>query len=60
MMKVRDFSNTGVLLLGTLNPGGKVGDVVEIQIQGTKEEAPLVKAEIVRYDENNVALRFCD
>lgn len=60
MMKVRDFSDTGVYLLGRLSGEPRLDDVVEVQIQGLPIEAPRVEAKIVRIEQSGLALEFCN
>ncbi len=59
MMKVRDFSDSGVYLLGKLDAQPELEDLVEIQIQGLPVTAPKVPAKIVRIEKVGIAFRFC-
>ena len=60
MMKVRDFSDTGVYLLGQLSGESAFDEVVEIQVQGLPVEAPRVEAKIVRIEKAGLAFEFCN
>lgn len=59
-LKTRDLSNGGVYLESSEGPFPAVGTIVYLRVkQGFQgEEAPLVKAEIVRLDNDGFALRF--
>jgi len=60
MMKVRDFSDTGVYLWGRLSGEPKLDEVVEVQVQGLPVEAPRVEAKIVRIEKTGLAFEFCN
>jgi hypothetical protein len=59
ILRTRDLSHGGLYAYrdGHQLPG--VGSVVEVQVQDTPEEAPIVTMEIVREDDAGVGLRFC-
>ena len=59
MMKLRDFSDSGVYLLGQVNGRPELEDLVEIQIQGLPVTAPKVPAKIVRIEKAGMAFQFC-
>jgi len=59
MMKVRDFSDSGVYLLGQFSDRPELEDFVEIQIQGLPVTAPKVPAKIVRIEKAGIAFQFC-
>ena len=60
-LKTRDLSNGGVYLESSEGPLPAVGSIVYLRVkQGFQdgEDAPLVKAEIVRLDNDGFALKF--
>lgn len=57
-MKVHDFSDRGVFLIGACTSMPGIGSVVKLQMQGLNEPAPVVSARIVRFEASGVALVF--
>lgn len=55
--RTRDVSDAGVYLLSDIALGLSVGDEVHIQAQDL-EDAPILKARVVRIDKAGVALIF--
>ncbi len=58
----RDISDGGAYVLsGAGQPLPKLGDVVEVQVQGLPGgEAPVVRMRVVRIDPNGIGLQFID
>lgn len=56
--RTRDVSDAGVYLLADIVPGLSVGDEVQIQAQDL-DDAPVLKARVVRIEKAGVALIFC-
>jgi hypothetical protein len=58
-VKMRDMSDGGVFLFTSDCAGLPVGETVEIQSTDI-EDAPVLKAQIVRHETAGIALRFLD
>lgn len=60
MVWTRDVSDGGVFLITNDTKLPPIGSVVEGQVQGSMENAPIIKMEIVRVDCNGVGVKFCN
>ena len=60
MVWTKDLSDGGVFLITKDVKLPPVGSVVEGQVQGSMENAPIIKMKIVRVDRDGVGLKFCD
>jgi len=56
--RTRDLSDGGAFLFVDINPGLRVGAQVTVQAQDVAAEAPLVRARVVRVEDNGIALMF--
>jgi len=59
-VNVRDVSDEGVYLLLDVTTLPSMGSVMQGQVQGLLEHAPLLSLKIVRYDEDGVGLLLVD
>lgn len=58
-LHTRDISDGGAYIDAEGNPLPRVGEVVNVQLQGIGEgEAPIVKMRIVRFDKGGIGLQF--
>ena len=60
LMKVRDVSNNGAFLICDWKDMPPLGSVIEMQVQDLAEEAPKVRAKLIRFASNGVGVAFCD
>lgn len=59
-VNVRDVSDEGVYLLLDVTTLPSMGSVMQGQVQGLLEHAPMLSLKIVRYDEDGVGLLLVD
>ena len=60
MVWTKDLSDGGVYLITNDIKLPPIGSVVEGQVQGSMESAPVIKMKIVRVECDGVGLQFCD
>jgi hypothetical protein len=58
MLHTQDVSDNGVYILCDDQSIPPLGDLIDVQIQGLPQEAPIVKARIVRVDMDGMGLEF--
>ena len=56
---LKDISVGGVYLEMDDISRFQVGDIVQLQIQGTAQETPEIEAEVVRVSDSGMGLKFC-
>ena len=59
ILRTRDLSHGGLFVYRDQHRLPPVGTVVEVQVQDTPEEAPIVAMVIVREDDEGVGMQFC-
>ncbi len=60
VVMMRDFSDGGLFLLTKDLPVPPVGTIVEVQALCFGDQAPVLKAKIVRSNADGIGLMFCD
>lgn len=60
MVWTRDLSDGGVFLITNDIKLPPIGSVVEGQVQGSMENPPTIKMEIVRVERDGVGVKFCN
>ena len=60
ILNMRDMSDSGVFLITEQHNMPAVGSVVELQVQGLLDEAPIIKARIMRSEKEGIGLEFCE
>jgi len=59
VLRTRDLSHGGLFVYKDGHRLPAVGTVVEVQVQDTPHEAPVVRMEIVREDDEGLGMQFC-
>ena len=59
IVRTRDLSHGGLFVYRDQHQLPPIGTVVEVQVQDTPEEAPIVAMVIVREDDEGVGMQFC-
>ncbi|MCW9023769.1 MAG: PilZ domain-containing protein [Gammaproteobacteria bacterium] len=60
IVKTKNISDSGLFLIVEPTEMPAIGDVVQGQIQGMLDDAPVVKMKIVRVEEEGLGLQFID
>ncbi len=60
VFSTRDISDGGIFLACDAVSFPPVGAVVQVQVQGMAEAAPVRRMAVVRFEDDGVALRFVD
>ncbi len=58
LLKTRDISDGGIFLIAESDILLEVGHIVEVQVKGMNQQAPIVKMEVVRVEDEGMGLRF--
>ncbi|HEB58173.1 MAG TPA: PilZ domain-containing protein [Gammaproteobacteria bacterium] len=58
VMKMQDLTDRGIYILCEDVPMPSVGSIVQVQIQGMAEEAPIVDMEVITIEPDRIGLRF--
>lgn len=58
IVKTKNFSEGGLFILVEPSELPEVGEYVDGQVQGTMEDAPVVKMKIVRTDSDGLGLQY--
>ncbi len=58
MMKMQELTDKGIYILCEDVPIPPIGSIVQVQLQGMAEEAPIVDMEVITVEPDRVGLRF--
>lgn len=58
IVSTRDISDGGVFILLDKNEVPPIGSIVQGQVQGLTDDAPILDMEVVRIEDEGIGLRF--